>query len=176
MQIFKKSTFNGAIKRLGSRTTEVKAIVQTLIEMGCDHYLTTGDTVYLNTAMAQCIGTKALPNAQIQDYCETVANVEWCEFKKASGTEKTFVKLFDRDEEGKKVKTSAKVDVGYLDSTPWFNHAPEKNLDKPHTEVDKFLSQIKSMITKGKAALEEERVDGDIDAFTALVGKLEDLA
>ena len=173
MQTFKKATFNGAVKRLGSRTTEVKAIVQTLIEMGCDHYLKSGDTVYLNTAMAQCIGTRALPNAQIQDYCETVANVEWCEVKTKRGVKKTFIKVLDRDDNDKVIKTPAIVDTAYVNSTSWFDHASEKNSDKPHTEVDKFLKQIKSMITKGRTALEEERVDGDVDAFEALVTELE---
>lgn len=171
MLIFSKVKWNGAIKRLTSRTNEVKQIVQDLIEMGCDHFLTSGDTVYLTTAMAQCVGTKALPNAQVQAYIERVANVEWIVTKNKSGTTKRFKKV--TDSEGNKV--DADVDKLYLQETKWFNHAPELNPDKPHTDVDKFLQQIKGMISKAATAKTEERIDGDVEAFDTLVEKLKEL-
>lgn len=176
MKVFKKTAWNGAITRLIGRTTEIKAIVQDLIEMGNSHYLTTGDTVYLTTAMAQCVGTKALPNAQVQSYIERVANVEWFETKSKKGTTKAFRKIMDTEEStGKKLKTVATVDELYLQETKWFDHANDLNADKPHTDADKFLAQIKSMITKGVKAQKEDRVDGDVEAFATLVEELETL-
>ncbi len=171
MKTFKKSAWNGLVTKLKNRTNEVKQYVQDLIEMGSDHFETTGDTCYLSTALSLCIGTKALPNRQIQSYIEKVANVEWTELTRKNGKIKTFKKCTNDDGS----KQDAKVDLLYLQETKWYDHEKGLNEDKPHTDVDKFLAQIKSMVTRGKKATSDERVDGDIEKFNTLVEKLEEL-
>ncbi len=171
MKKFKKATWNGIVTKLKNRTKEVKQYVQYLIEMGSDHFEVTGDTCYLTTAMSLCIGTKTLPNAQIQSYIEKVANVEWTELKRKNGKIKTFKKSTNDDGS----KQDARIDLLYLQETKWYDHEKGLNEDKPHTDVDKFLAQIKSMITRGHQATTEDRVDGDVEQFNTLVEKLEEL-
>lgn len=155
MELFNKKTFGSLKRSITKSGLSLQGNVQRIIEQGLSHYLETGDTVYLNQAMAIAIATKTIRTIAMQAYIQHVANVFWTEVKQAKGKIRVFKKV--KNEDG--TKPLAEVNAGYVAETTWFDHASDLGQDK--VDMD-FNAQFLSLKTRTQKAQDDGRL-GDVD-------------
>lgn len=159
---FNKGKFSSLKSSVTRSGKALQGNIQKLIEMGFSHYLETGDTVYLNQAMAVAIATKTIRTIAMQAYIQQVANVHWTEVKLKKGKIHVFKKNLNEDG----TKPEAVVDVVYVNATTWYDHAESLGQDKPDMN---FNAQLKSLITRTKTAINDGHIEDPDVAEVALV-------
>lgn len=162
MQEFNKGKFSSLKASITRSGKALQGNVQGVIEMGLSHYAETGDTVYLNQAMAVAIATKTIRTIAMQAYIQHVANVHWTEVKLKKGKIRVFKKNINEDG----TKPEAEVNVIYVNEKTWYDHAADLGQDKPDMN---FNAQLKSLITRTKTAIAEGHIEDPDEAQVALV-------